>query len=342
MTVDSDAVAANEPLTLTPQGLHVPSANAWIDPWRGVSTAILTHAHADHARPGSGVYHAARTSEGLLRSRLGSDVDLRLHAYGEPFTLGGATFSLHPAGHVLGSAQVRVEVDGHVTVVTGDFKRAPDPSCEPFEVVPCDTLVTEATFALPVYRWPDPREVTADILRWWDANAAAGRASVLLCYSLGKAQRVLAELARHTDRTVLLHPATDALTDVYRAAGIAMVPTAPIPDAPKRGALAGELIVAPPGIDGSKWLKRIGPYQTAFASGWMRVRGIRRRRSVDRGFVISDHADWPALLRTVEECGATRVLATHGRTDVLVRVLRERGLDAEALETAFGAEEGRA
>ena len=329
-----------DPLVIpTADGLHCPAGDFHIDPWRPVATALITHGHSDHARPGHGRYYAARAGLGILRKRLG-DVQVAGLEYGEPVRLGRATVSLHPAGHVLGSAQVRIEADGGTWVVSGDYKRDPDPTCAPFEVVACDTFISEATFALPIYRWRPTAEVVGEIWAWWQANARAGVASVLGCYALGKAQRVLAELRRHTDRPVYVHGAVAALTDLYRAAGVAMLPTVTVGS--ERTDYAGELVVAPPGADGTPWMRRFGKASTGFCSGWMRVRGNRRRRGYDRGFVLSDHADWPSLLRTIRETGARRALLTHGHSDVLVRYLRERGLDAGALETAFGGEEGAA
>ncbi len=286
-----------------------------------------------------GHYLAARPGEALLKHRLGADADIRSLEYTEPINLGATRVSLHPAGHVLGSAQVRVERDGEVWVVSGDYKRDPDPTCAPFEVVPCDTFITEATFALPVYRWGDPQRVAADILAWWRRAADDERACVMFVYALGKAQRVLAELARLTDRPVWVHGAIDGITRLYRDAGIDMLPTQPVAESAKARDFAGELILAPPSAAGSPWMKRFGRPVTGFCSGWMRVRGNRRRRGFDTGFVLSDHADWPSLLRTVGQTGAQRVLATHGKTASFVRYLSEQGVDAQALATAYGGEE---
>lgn len=318
----------------TDTGLACAAGGFHIDPWRPAETALITHAHADHARPGSRVYYAAAPGVGLLRKRLGAEADIRPVEWGERRVFGATTVSFHPAGHVLGSAQIRIEGEQGVWVVSGDYKRDPDPTCAPFEVVPCDTFITEATFALPVYRWKPGHETAAEIHDWWQGNAAAGRPSVLFCYALGKAQRVLAELTAFTDEPVYVHGAVDALVEVYREAGVAMLPTEKV-DLRRREDYAGRLVVAPPGAAGSTWMRRFRQASTGFCSGWMRIRGQRRRRGYDRGFVLSDHADWPSLLSTIEETGATRVLATHGHTDALVRLLRERGVDAAALATAY-------
>ena len=330
-----------ELLELTPEGLYCRAGDFHVDPWRPVPRAVVTHGHADHARAGMGVVHAAASGLGLLRWRLGESQPLSGHAYGERFDLGDARVSLHPAGHVLGSAQVRIEVDGEVWVVSGDYKRDDDPTCAAFEVVPCDTFITEATFGLPVYRWRPTPEVAADIRAWWEACAARGEAALLLCYALGKAQRILCELARlpgGADREVLLHGAMVPGVEVYRAAGVALPPTRPLSEETRGKDLAGALVLAPPSAVGSPWMRRFKSVSVAFASGWMQLRGNRRRRGVDRGFVVSDHADWDSLLRTCRETGARRVLATHGNTDALVRVLRDEGIDAAALKTELGGE----
>jgi putative mRNA 3-end processing factor len=325
-------------ITASPTGLRCALGGFHVDPWGAVETAVVTHAHSDHLQAGSARYVCAAPSAPLLERRLPPGARIEAVPYGAPFTLGEVTVSFHPAGHVLGSAQVRLAARDRVCVVTGDFKRAPDPTCAPFEVVPCDTLVTEATFALPIYRWRPPGEVARDVRAWWDACRARGRAAVLFCYALGKAQRLLAELAALTDRTVWLHGAIAPIVDIYRSAGVRMLPTALVSEAPKGSALAGELVLAPPSAHRSPWLRRMGEQETALASGWMRVRGIRRRRGFDRGFALSDHADWPALLATARETGARRVLVTHGFAEPLVRALRELGLDAEALATEFQGE----
>jgi putative mRNA 3-end processing factor len=323
-------------ITLTPEGLYCQLGGFHIDPWRPVERALITHAHADHARRGTGHYHAPRSGVGLLRQRLGPEATIDGHGFNEPLAFGGATASFHPAGHVLGSAQIRIEAGGEVWVISGDYKRDPDPSCEAFEVVPCHVFVTEATLALPIYRWDPVDQVIGSLLGWWDANAAAGRASVLFCYALGKAQRVLAEIGARTDRQVFVHGAVDALLDAYRDEGVALAPTVPVGARVRGESFAGELVIAPPSAFGSPWMRRFGDTGTAFASGWMRVRGNRRWRGFERGFVLSDHVDWPGLLRTIEATGARRVLATHGYADALARYLREIGLSAEPLETRFG------
>ena len=309
-------------ITLTPQGLYCAAADAWIDPWRPVPRALITHAHADHARPGCGRYWAAEAGEGVLRRRLGKDIRLDPITYGEEIRIGDARVSFHPAGHVLGSAQIRLEAGGERWLVSGDYKRDADPTCAPFEPVRADVMITEATFGLPVYRWRPGAEVARRIEAWW--REAPQRPSLLFCYAFGKAQRVLAELhAIGVREEVLLHGAVEALMPAYRERRIAMVPTRPVSAVPRGESLAGRLVLAPPSAHRSAWMKRFRMPQTAFVSGWMAVRGARRRVGYERGFVMSDHADWPGLLRSVRECGAQQVYVTHGQSEGLARYLQE-------------------
>ena len=326
-------------LTLTDRGLYCPPGDFYIDPWRRVKRAVITHGHGDHARSGMGHYWTATPGVPLLRKRLGGYSPVEGLAYGEPRAFGPVTVSLHPAGHILGSAQVRVAYGGEVWVVTGDFKREADPTCAPFESVPCDVLITEATFAYPVYQWPDPSQVIREIYDWWQACAAEGRAALLYTYALGKAQRIQAGLADYSSTPVWLHGAMEGLTQIYRDAGVCMIPTTPVSAQARSDAGAGRLILAPPSAAGSKWAKRFRGAETGFASGWMQIRGTRRRKGYDVGFVLSDHADWPGLIRTIEDSGARRVLATHGYTDALLAYLKDRGIDAAALATPYGEEE---
>ena len=343
---DTAALERGDLVVRTPEGLFCPAGQFWIDPWHPVPLAVVTHAHADHAAPGHQRVVCAAPGAGVLGHRL-AGAPLEPRAHGERFQLGGVTVSLHPAGHVLGSAQVRIEGPDAVWVVTGDLKRQPDPTCAPFEPVACDVLVTEATFALPVYRWRDPGAVAAEVCEWWAENAAEGRTSLLGCYALGKAQRLLALLAAQGSLPGRLkaHGAVLSLVSRYREAGVALPQVGPATsdDAPPGLDDArpepGDLVLAPPWTLRTPWARRFPRAERALASGWMRLRGARRRRAVDRGFALSDHADWPGLLRTVEESGARRVLATHGYAAPLCRFLREtRGLAAEPIATEFQGE----
>jgi len=322
----------------TDRGLYCPPGDFYIDPWQAVQSAVITHAHGDHLRHGSARYILARPGATIAQHRLGSGHTVTPVEYGAPMRIGKTQVSLHPAGHILGSAQVRIEHEGEVWVVSGDYKRDPDPTCQPFEQLECDVFISEATFALPVYRWSPTPQVVEEIVRWWHANRERGIASLLFCYALGKAQRVLAELKAFTNDTVYLHGAVDSLTQLYRKSGVEMVPTAPA-TTEKKTDYRGALIIAPPSAAGTPWTRRFGEHSSGFCSGWMRVRGDRRRRGYDRGFVISDHADWPGLLDTCLATRAKKVLLTHGYSDALTRYLNERGVSAAALATAFGDEE---
>lgn len=322
-----------------PQGLYCPAGDFYIDPWRPVDRAVITHAHADHARRGHGHYLAVSSAEAVMRARLGP-ISMQGLAYGQRLVHRGVTVSLHPAGHVLGSAQVRVEHAGQVWVASGDYKVAPDRTCSPFEPVRCDVFITESTFGLPIYRWADEAQVFAQINRWWAANAARGRASVLLAYSFGKAQRLLCGLDTSI-APVLVHPTVEAINQAYRAAGVELPATRPLSDwgSPARARQAGlgsALLLMPPQALTASALRRWGQAATAFASGWMQLRGARRRAGWDAGFALSDHADWPGLHAAIAATGAGRVIVTHGSVDVMVRYLCERGLQAESFETEYG------
>lgn len=327
----------------TEQGPYCPAGGFHVDPAAPVDLAIVTHAHADHARPGSRRYLAAAEGAGLLRHRLG-EVQLEPLAYGEQLRLGDALVSLHPAGHVLGSAQVRVEAHGETWLLTGDYKRRHDPTCAPFEPVRCDVLITEATFGLPVYVWEDPAQVARRILAWWRSDA--DRPSLLFAYALGKAQRILAELQRQARETgpplgrIFVHGAVDALLPSYREAGVPLPEVTHVGSDQDDGNYAGALVLAPPSAHRSPWMARFRAPQTAFASGWMQVRGQRRRWGYEQGFVLSDHADWPGLLRTVRESGARRVHVTHAGSEVFADYLtREWGLDATPFATPWSRDE---
>jgi len=324
-------------LEITADGLYCPAGGFHIDPWRPVARAVITHAHGDHARWGSAAYLAAAPGVAVLRARLGPDAPIRGVAYGEAVDLDGVRVSLHPAGHILGSAQVRVEHRGEVWVVTGDYKTEPDPTCAAFDPLRCHTLVTESTFGLPIYRWRPQAEIFAEIEGWWRGCREAGRTAVLFAYALGKAQRLLAGVDASSG-PILLHGAMWRFTQAYRATGVTLPPARWADDGAIRAARGTALVLAPPSAAGSPWMRRFDPSSTAFASGWMQLRGARRRRALDRGFAISDHADWDGLLATVRASGAEHVWITHGYTAVLARWLREQGLDAQAITTRWEGE----
>lgn len=321
-----------------PEGLYCPAGDFFIDPWRPVERAVITHGHSDHARWGHAHYLAHTHSAGTLRQRLGADIHLQTLEYGEVIEHHGVRLSLHPAGHVLGSAQVRLEHGGRIWVASGDYKTEADGTCTPFEPVRCDTFITESTFGLPIYRWPTQAVLFDEINAWWRRNADEGRASVLLCYAFGKAQRLLHGVDASIG-PIVVHGAVEPLNAVYRAAGVELPPTHRVTELDKT-ALQRALVLAPPSAQGTPWMKRFGADAVdAFASGWMLVRGTRRRRGVDRGFVMSDHADWPGLMSAIKATGAEHIRVTHGSVPVLVRWLTEQGLDAQAFETEYGDED---
>lgn len=316
-----------------PEGLYCPPGQFYIDPWRAVDRAVITHAHADHARTGHAHYLATHASEQVLRTRLGQNISLQTLAYGERIQMNGVAVSLHPAGHVLGSAQVRLEYQGEVWVVSGDYKlmsnSEQDPTCTSFESVPCHVFITESTFGLPVYRWKTQAVIMAEIQQWWQDNARQQRTSVLYCYAFGKAQRLLSALDPATG-PLLMHAAVEKINQAYRSSGVVLPATHLVSSVNDKSSLAQALVLAPPSAQGTPWVKRFGDYSDAFASGWMSLRGARRRQALDRGFVLSDHADWPGLQQAIRASGAERIIVTHGQVPIMIRWLNEQGLNAEA------------
>ena len=327
----------SELIEATDRGLYCAAGDFYIDPWQPVDRAVITHAHGDHAHPGCQHYLTTRAGEELLRLRLGSDASMQTAAYGEELTLGRTRVSLHPAGHILGSAQVRVGLAGETWVVSGDYKVEPDSTCDAFESMRCHAFVTESTFGLPIYRWPHQTGVFADVHAWWRTNQEAGKASLMFAYALGKAQRLLAGLDPDTG-PIFTHGAVEKVNAVYAAAGIRLPFTRHVGTVERGNSWERALIVAPPSARGTPWTRRFGAVSTAFLSGWMQIRGTRRRRAVDRGFVLSDHADWTGLLGAIQATGADRVRVTHGYAPVLARWLAEQGIDARALATRFEGE----
>lgn len=325
-------------LRLTDHGLHCEAGGFHVDPWGPVARAVITHAHGDHLAHGCGHYLTSASGRSVTQRRLGAGASVEALDYGAVRSINGVRVSLHPAGHIMGSSQVRLEHRGEVWVVSGDYKVEPDPTCAPFESVRCHTFVTESTFGLPVYRWPAQREVFDAIHAWWRANQADGRTSLLLGYALGKAQRLLAGLDPSVG-PILTHGAVEQMAALYRAEGIALPATVHALAADRSDDWSRAIVVAPPGTEQTSWGRRFGDAATAMASGWMRVRGARRRRGVERGFTLSDHADWPGLLEAIAATGASRVWVTHGFTAPVVRWLQEKGLEARAIATRFEGDE---
>ena len=282
----------------TEVGLYCAAGDFHVDPWRPVARAVVTHAHADHACWGCGRYLTSTDGLTVLRARVGDGAEIATLDYGAVVDIGGVRVSLHPAGHILGSSQVRVEHRGEVWVVSGDYKTEPDPTCAPFEPIRCHTFISECTFGLPIYRWPTQQSVFEEMDAWWRANQAAGKASLIFAYALGKSQRIMAGLASlgELPGPIYTHGAVEVMTAAYRAAGASVPATTHVSAAEPKTDWSRALIVAPPSAQGTPWTRKFGSVSGGFASGWMRIRGLRRRRSVDRGFVLSDHVDWPSLL----------------------------------------------
>ena len=320
-------------LTFTDRGIFCPAGGFFVDPWRPVDRALITHGHADHARPGHACYLATEAAAPVLHHRLG-DITLETVAYGASLRIGDALVSFHPAGHVPGSAQIRIEVAGEVWVVSGDYKVVADGLSEPFEPVRCHSFITESTFGLPVFRWPTQADVAAQLNQWWRESVAEGVTPVLGAYSLGKAQRLLAMLDPAIG-PILTHGAVESTTEVLRRQGYALPDTVHVTPETKGTDHPGALVLAPPSALGSTWARRFGKVSGGFASGWMQLRGVRRRRAVDRGFVISDHADWTGLLWAIEQTGAENIYVTHGYTDVFTRYLNDSGWNAAVVRTLY-------
>lgn len=326
-------MAHQELLEFTAQGIYCPEGDFYIDPWKPVDRAVITHAHADHARPGHRHYLAHRLTTPILRLRLGADISAQSLEYSQSLRLGSVTVSLHPAGHVPGSAQVRLERAGEVWVAGGDYKTRPDGLSTPWQPIRCHSFITESTFGLPIYRWPDPALVAQDIHSWWAQNRANGKTSVLTAYSLGKAQRLL-HLIGQESGPIHVHSAIRQINDAYRGAGLDLA------DFPTWKNVSTEqiktaLLIMPPAAVQERRSKLFASASIAHASGWMTVRGHRRRLALDRGFVVSDHADWEELNQAIQATGAERIFVTHGQIETFVRWLRENGYDARPVETRF-------
>lgn len=320
----------NEILEITRNGLYCPKGDFHIDPWQPVKRAIITHAHADHARPGSCSYLCSKDSKLLLRSRLGHETNIETLKYNENVTFNSVTVSLHPAGHITGSCQVKIESGGKYYVVSGDYNTEANSTCKPIEFLRCHAFVSECTFGLPIFKWPPAEKVFQEIESWWQNNRMQGRTSILFAYSMGKAQRVLANI-NPTIGPILTHGAIQKINDCYRLIGVRLPDTRYIGDLTQRDIPEGALVVAPPSADNPAWMRRFPNRSRAFVSGWMRIRGNRRRRSVDRGFILSDHSDWSGLVRAIVASEAEKIILTHGYTREMARWLQEKGYNAEVI-----------
>jgi putative mRNA 3-end processing factor len=327
-----------ELLTFTDKGIYCPEADVHIDPWKPVERAIVSHGHSDHAYPGHRYYLCTSSALPVVRYRLGEEgATFQALEYGEPIVMNGVRFSFHPAGHIPGSAQVRVERNGEVWVFSGDYKLQDDGISTPFEPVKCNVFVTESTFGLPVYKWKEQSQVMASINDWWNTNRNEGKTSVLTGYTLGKSQRIL----RNIDLSigpVFVHGAVDSVNQIMRSQGIELPEAPRVTDDIKKEDLRGALIICPPSAVGSPWMRRFFPYSLGVASGWMKLRGTRRRRGADRGFVLSDHADWDDLNVAIRATGAERVFVTHGYSEIFTQWLNTQGLEAREVKTRFEGE----
>lgn len=325
-------------LQFNEKGIFCPRADVYIDPWKPVRRALITHGHADHSRPGSKQYLCTHFARPVIKYRLGSHIKIQSVAYREKVVINGVEFSFHPAGHIIGSAQIRVAYRGEVWVVSGDYKLEKDGLCTAFEPVPCHTFITESTFGMPVFDWRPQQEVFQEINEWWKENKAAGKVSVLSAYALGKAQRLLHGLDTSIGK-IYTHGAVENINQVFRAQKVTLPETIRVTNDYAKQDFTGHLVIAPPGALGGNWVKRFSEVSVGTASGWMAVRGMRRRRGSDRGFILSDHADWKELNTAVEATGADTVYVTHGYTAVFAKWLCEKGLNAQEVTTDYTGEQ---
>jgi putative mRNA 3-end processing factor len=324
-------------ITFTDKGLYCAAGDFYIDPWQPVNKAVITHAHSDHARWGHAHYLCHTATLPLLRARLGEQ-SYQAVEWNEPLLVNGVKLSLHPAGHIIGSSQIRLEYGKEVWVVSGDYKTENDGISGAFEPVPCQVFITESTFGLPIYRWEKQAVLFERMRQWIQHNQQRQHNSILLAYSLGKAQRLLQAL-QPLEQPIYVHGAVWNMQEALRTAGFHLPPVERItPETPK-DKLKSAIIIAPPGADDSPWIKKFAPYATGICSGWMQVRGNVRRRNADAGFALSDHADWPGLLEAVKATGAEKVFVTHGFQSAFSRFLSESGIPSTEIKTAYGGEE---
>ncbi len=334
-TSPASAVDLGALITFTDKGLYCAAGNFYIDPWKPVDKAIITHAHSDHARWGSNYYLCHHLTKPILQLRLGAN-NYESIGWNEPVYMNGVKVSLHPAGHIIGSSQIRVEYHGEVWVISGDYKTEDDGISGVFEPVKCNTFITESTFGLPIYQWKPQQEIYKNIQDWIADNEARQNCSVLIAYSLGKAQRVLQAASKVTDR-IYVHGAIWNTHQALLAAGIAQPSVKRVTPETTKEELKSAVIIAPPSAEGTPWIKKFQPYKVGVCSGWMQVRGNARRRNVDAGFALSDHADWKGLLQAVKATGAEKVFATHGFQSAFSRYLNEIGIEADEVKTEYGA-----
>lgn len=320
-------------LRFTNEGIYCPAAGVYIDPWKKVNRALITHGHSDHARNGHNHYLCTHAAKPVIKHRLGN-IKCDSIDFNEPIQINGVRFSFHPAGHIIGSAQIRVEHKGEVWVVSGDYKVADDGFTEAYEPIQCNHFITESTFALPIYQWDEPDSIAEQINQWWLQNRSEGKVSIILGYSLGKAQRIIHHLDASIG-TIYTHQSIEKINEVLRNQGIPIKPTTLISPEITPKSYQGNIIVAPPSVVRNSWINDIPEYETASASGWMMLRSTRGNRNVDRGFVLSDHADWSGLLDAIKATCAENIYVTHGYTDIFTRYLNESGWNARTVTTVY-------
>ena len=329
-------LATSDLIIFTDRGMYVPQADVYIDPWRSVERALITHAHSDHARWGMQHYLAHQQSIPILKSRLGIN-NYQSVAYGETTTINGVKFTFYPAGHVLGSSQIKVEYKGNIWVVSGDYKLVNDGICTPFEPVKCHAFITESTFGLPVFNWKSNEQLKLELNEIWRLTIQQNKSLVIFAYALGKAQRVL-QLLDNSLGKVFVHGAVYNMNEACQESGVQLNEYLAVSNESKNHIWNGSAIIAPPSAAGSTWLKKFEPYITVNASGWMALRGARRRSAVDYGLVMSDHADWNDLNTAIKQTSAEKILVTHGYSAIFAKYLREQGYDAIDVNTEFKGE----
>ncbi len=320
------------------KGLYVPVADVYIDPWKPVDKALITHGHSDHARYGSKSYITTHSALPVIKHRLGSHINARGVEFGEEISVNGVKFSFHPAGHIIGSAQIRVEYKGEIWVASGDYKVEPDGVSEAFESVKCHAYITESTFGLPVFKWKTQDVVMDEINAWWQSNKEEGKVSILAAYSLGKAQRIINNVD-HSIGKIFTHGAVENVNEVIRRQGIDLKETTRVVQGQKPSLYDGGLVIAPPTAVDSAWSEKFRDFSSGVASGWVATRGTRKWRVADRGFVLSDHADWNGLLTAIKASEAEKVYVTHGYTDLFSRYLKSIGYYSAVVDTEYTGEE---
>jgi putative mRNA 3-end processing factor len=326
-------------LEFTERGIYCEQADVYLDPWKPVNKALISHGHSDHAYFGHQHYLCTTDAKPVIHYRLNTVSPVETVDYNEKVTINGVNFSFHPAGHILGSAQIRVEYKGDVWVFSGDYKTQDDGLSKPFEPVRCNTFITESTFGLPIFKWKEQNEIFEDVNIWWRKNASEDKVSILAAYALGKAQRILMNVD-DTIGKIFVHGAIHNVNNIIRNQGFVLQDTTLITKETNKQDWQGALVICPPSAIGSPWMRKFLPYSLGVASGWMNLRGVRRRRGADRGFSISDHADFEGLNWAIKETGAEHIYVTHGYTEVFAQWLRGKGLDATDVKTKFEGEVG--